>query len=644
METAPLEASEPQCHPNADGPPELLLLDDPDADIILRSCDLQEFRVLKIYLIKISPVLSELIQFPHTGRAGTLPCIQLSDSGTILSSLLSFVLPVPFVLPPTPEKIMELLSVAQKYKMNSTLAHIRAAVGSQDPPFIRPETAFHIYTLAQRYGLGQEVAQAARMALTFEMTIEGLEDKFDTMPGVYFHSLWRYYQRVRTNLSSDLIAFRTHEAHSTLAGQNCQIGISSGIPTWVDSYIASIGDNPAFFSLSEFHIHLTRHLLYSGCLWCRNLSIRTMDVCWKALTVVVNNSMIKSEQDLLLTEEETRLRSHPDLNGSASPGPRDNYFTLEPPHADIIIQSSDLVSFRVNKATLSMSSPFFADMFSLPQPPDNEVINGLPVVRLSEDAEVLNSLLKMLYPISSAVPDSYDKALELLVASHKYNMASVQSSIRTEIKSWGPVVLTGTVAYRAYAISSSAKLLPEMTTSARHTLDFPMTLEYLSDELSLFEGWALRDLVRYRKRCRDGLVSTLQSFLDSNTAPSNIWVVCVNDPLNSYPYNKREVFPRWLQDIFSQRTQKLQETFTNPLLKPSSIREAYLAALNTHISSHDCLPCMKVHTLKGETFCEELERKLEQALDKVRRIPDSRGKSSLTEPISRNVWCQPSDK
>ncbi len=309
METDPLqvEASSPpgQCHPSPDGSPELLLLDDPDADIIIRSCDLQEFRVLKIYLIKSSPVLSGLIRSSAIDssaslRAGALLCIQLSDSGTILSSLLSFILPVPFILPSTNEQIIELLSVAQKYKMNSTLAHIRGAVGSQDPPFIRPETAFHIYTLSQRYGVGHEVARAARMALTFPMTIQGLEDKFDTMPGAYFHSLWKYYQRVRTNLSSDLMAFRTHGAHSTLAGQTCQIGISSGIPTWIDSYIVSIGEDPAIFSLSEFHICLTRHLLYSGCLWCRNLSIGTMEVFWKALTVVVNNSMTNVSVSKLL--------------------------------------------------------------------------------------------------------------------------------------------------------------------------------------------------------------------------------------------------------------------------------------------------------------------------------------------------------
>ncbi|KAN0137713.1 hypothetical protein V8E53_004469 [Lactarius tabidus] len=627
METAPqaLEPGprSPQYRTNADRPAELSFLDDPDADIIVRSCDLQEVRTLRVYLIKNSPVLKELIQselslsvidFPRSPtslHAEALPYIQLAEHGTILSSLLSFILPVLFNLPSTTEEIMDLLSAAKKYKMNSTLAHIRVAIGSQEPPFIRQENAFHIYSLAQRYGLDKEVSQAARMALTFPMTIQSLEDKFDAMPGVYFHSLWKYSQRVRGNLSSDLRIFRSHGAQSTLGGLNCYIGNTSGIPTWIDNYIASIVDDPAIFSLSQFHMSLTHHLLYSGCTWCKNLSTGTISIFWKEMTAVVHNSMANAEQGLLPIEEEASLRSHSNISGRASPVPRNGY--TEPPQADIIIQSSDLVTFRADKVILSMSSPFFADLFTLPQPSDNEVLDGLPVVRLSEDEETLHSLLTILYPIPSVVPDSYDKALELLAASQKYDMASVQSSIRTEIKSRGHVVLTGAVAYRAYAIASRAKLLPEMETSARHTLYFPMTLEYLSDELSLFEGWALGDLVRYRKRCQGNLVSTLQLFLNSNAAPSNIWVVCTAESA----YSHRAVFPRWLQDIFSQLQQKLQDTFTNPLLKPSSIRGVYLAALNTHISSTSCIPCMKVHALKGEAFYEELERKLGDALDKV---------------------------
>ena len=253
-------------------------------------------------------------------------------------------------------------------------------------------------------------------------------------------------------------------------------------------------------------------------------------------------------------------------------------------------------------------------MFSLPQPPETETVDGLPVVRLSEDARVLSSLLAMLYPIPSVVPASYDKALELLAAAQKYDMAGVQSSIRTEIKSWGPIVLTGPVAYRAYAISSSAKLLPEMEASARHTLNFPLTLEYISNELPLFAGWALRDLVRYRRHCRDSLVSTLQSFLDFKVAPSSIWVVCTSTAKDKAP---SAVFPGWLRDMFSQHIKKLQETPTDPLLDPSSIHGTYFSTLKTHVGSKNCVPCLNVHALKGKTFCGELERKLARALEKV---------------------------
>jgi hypothetical protein len=44
-----------------------------------------------------------------------------------------------------------------------------------------------------------------------------------------------------------------------------------------------------------------------------------------------------------------------------------------------------------------MSSPIFEDLLSLPQPPDDELIDGLPVVQLSEDACVLSNLISLLY-------------------------------------------------------------------------------------------------------------------------------------------------------------------------------------------------------------------------------------------------------
>jgi hypothetical protein len=256
-----------------------------------------------------------------------------------------------------------------------------------------------------------------------------------------------------------------------------------------------------------------------------------------------------------------------------------------------------------------MSSPFFRDMFTLPQPSDSELVDGLAVVHLSEDAEVLHGLITRLYPIPSEIPESYDKALALLSALQKYDMIAVQSSVRAEMKSKNLLVLIGTAAFHAYGIASAKGLSPEVEAAARLTLDYPMTFESMGNQLSTFRGWALRDLARFRKRCRDCLVSCLESLLDSRLPPSDIWVGCYSPASAS--------LASWLQVFLSEHIKKLQQTFTHSLLKPSSLRAQYLAALQTHISQTGCTFCSNVHVMHGETFCVQIEKKLAKALDQV---------------------------
>ena len=92
------------------------------------------------------------------------------------------------------------------------------------------------------------------------------------------------------------------------------------------------------------------------------------------------------------------------------------------PNADVLIWSSDNINFRVRRSILATSSPFFGDLFSLPQLSDHEVINGLPFLPLPEDAEVLDSLMSFLYPVSPKLPNSKDKNLTLLAACQKYHI------------------------------------------------------------------------------------------------------------------------------------------------------------------------------------------------------------------------------
>jgi hypothetical protein len=88
--------------------------------------------------------------------------------------------------------------------------------------------------------------------------------------------------------------------------------------------------------------------------------------------------------------------------------------TFDASDTNLIIRSSDCVDFRVHKSALAMASPFFKDLLSLPQPSDSESVDGLPVIQLSEGSELLNSLVSILYPVPTVIPNTYEKVMYLL--------------------------------------------------------------------------------------------------------------------------------------------------------------------------------------------------------------------------------------
>jgi hypothetical protein len=289
---------------------------------------------------------------------------------------------------------------------------------------------------------------------------------------------------------------------------------------------------------------------------------------------------------------------------------------LNVPDADIILRSSDQVNFRIHKSVLAMSSPFFADLLSLPQPPDGELVDGLPVVQLSEDAGLLGILVSLLYPISHVPPSSYEGVFALLAACQKYDMVSIQSYIRSEVKLGTFPAPFEAESFSAYAIASRMGLVPEMENAARLTLGYPMTFESLGEDLRSFEGQALCDLVRYRKHCRDNLVSCFDSYF-SVRSRCQIWAGC-REPFtpNGASVNVQGPPTAWLDRFFSGKSVELKDGFTHAISSPSTILEEYRAALKNH-HSFNCASCFRVHAMEGEMFCGELEDQLTQALNKV---------------------------
>ena len=281
----------------------------PGSDIILRSCDSHNFRMPKLYIAICSPVLRMLFRsvpntsdVPNSEQPEPLPVVELPESKATLYNLLTFIFPVTPILPSTTEKVMELLGVAQKYQMESVLSHIRGAISRQDPPFIRPETALHVYFLAQEHELHQEVVQAARVTFRLSMTIEDLGDKLD-FPGIYIHELWKYHKQVRTDLKSVLPEFRTSglpdDMKNLLCGTEgtatcscCRIQV---FPLWLGGYIDSIAEAPHLVDPIDFENAWARHIqanLSEKCP-CVGISSQAKRAFGDALTAVVRGVIEK---------------------------------------------------------------------------------------------------------------------------------------------------------------------------------------------------------------------------------------------------------------------------------------------------------------------------------------------------------------
>ncbi|EIW79748.1 hypothetical protein CONPUDRAFT_33035, partial [Coniophora puteana RWD-64-598 SS2] len=96
---------------------------------------------------------------------------------------------------------------------------------------------------------------------------------------------------------------------------------------------------------------------------------------------------------------------------------------FDAPDADFILRTSDDVDFRVFKAVLSLASPVFKDMLSLPQPTLASSPTETPVVPISETSTVLEPLLLICYPSMPPVLETLQGVRALLEIASKYDIA-----------------------------------------------------------------------------------------------------------------------------------------------------------------------------------------------------------------------------
>ena len=93
--------------------------------------------------------------------------------------------------------------------------------------------------------------------------------------------------------------------------------------------------------------------------------------------------------------------------------------------ADVIIRAGGTLDFRVHKLILSLVSPIFKDMFTLPQPPP-DTPNALPRIDVQDSAKAWENILRTIYPNQpNPTIDTLDDLESLLLAAQTYEMQSI---------------------------------------------------------------------------------------------------------------------------------------------------------------------------------------------------------------------------
>ncbi|EIN03881.1 hypothetical protein PUNSTDRAFT_146848 [Punctularia strigosozonata HHB-11173 SS5] len=101
---------------------------------------------------------------------------------------------------------------------------------------------------------------------------------------------------------------------------------------------------------------------------------------------------------------------------------------------DAILQSCDSIRFYVYKAILSLTSPFFRDMFTLPQSED--VNKETPVVCMAEHSTVLHDLLSLCYPPHTtklAFTEDIGRLRDVLSVAQKFDMQTIISILQDHL-------------------------------------------------------------------------------------------------------------------------------------------------------------------------------------------------------------------
>lgn len=295
--------------------------------------------------------------------------------------------------------------------------------------------------------------------------------------------------------------------------------------------------------------------------------------------------------------------------------------------ADVILRSSgrEPTDFRTFKLLLSLSSKFFSEIFTLPQPPDaNPSVYSdecayearIPVIQMVEDKETLQLLLGLCLPISVHETPKFSSLHEIQMvqeAAFKFEMDGIQQYLRTELVS--PHFIESQP-FRVFSIAYRYGWDPEARKAARYSLRHQMNVTYFP-ELEFISGATLYRLQEYHRMC--GEVASSRALLQPALAESHdawTWVTCRKCPATWDASNNRDYTPvrKWWTQWIENVAKELQ-------LKPwgESVRKWDLLR-RAKLQADACPNCRTSAAEDLEMYSQILSVEIEKDISTVREL------------------------
>ena len=207
------------------------------------------------------------------------------------------------------------------------------------------------------------------------------------------------------------------------------------------------------------------------------------------------------------------------------------------PTGGVILRTSDRIEIKTYKNILALASPFFRDMFTLPQADNEEEKpsqsaesasgNNAPVIDVSESSTTIKMLLRLIYPIvpppfpgiseGGKVTDARElvSGIEpILTAALKYDMQSVVEKLTAKLLDAAETtlpdgtVIDDTLALRIFVLACRLKMKEVARRAAYASLKGNIVGVFIKDLRQINAAQYLR-LLQFHTNMADGVDAAL---------------------------------------------------------------------------------------------------------------------------------------